>query len=170
MTHSEHARIRTRIRVVLLIFIIGLVISGLTAFPLATELRILSAALGIDENTPPSQYAGLQHWIARVAEGLRKTYEQYPFIAYGTDWLAFAHLVIAIAFIGPYRDPVRNSWVITFGMIAYAGVVPLALIAGAVREIPLYWRLIDCSFGVLGFIPLWLVRRDIATLESASHR
>jgi len=36
----------------------------------------------------------------------------YPFIAYGTDWLAFAHFVIAIAFIGPWRDPVRNVWVV----------------------------------------------------------
>jgi hypothetical protein len=32
--------------------------------------------------------------------------------------IAFAHLAIAIAFIGPYIDPVRNKWVITFGLIA----------------------------------------------------
>lgn len=87
-------------------------------------------------------------------------------MAYGTDWLAFAHLVIAVAFIGPYRDPVRNSWVVTFGIIACIGIIPLALIAGAVRGIPLYWRLIDCSFGVFGAIPLWLVRRDIAMLQT----
>lgn len=117
----------------LAVFLIGLVLSGLTAFPLETELRILCSILGVDPTSPPSNYAGLQHWIAVVAEGLRETYAKYPFIAYGTDWLAFAHLVIAIAFIGPYRDPVRNEWVVTFGIIACLGVIPLALIAGAIR-------------------------------------
>jgi hypothetical protein len=82
-------------------------------------------------------------------------------MAYGTDWLAFAHIVIAVAFIGPLRDPVRNIWVIEFGMIACALVIPLALIFGPLRGIPFFWRLIDCSFGIIGFVPLWLVRREI---------
>jgi len=33
-------------------------------------------------------------------------------------------------------------------------VLPLALICGPLRGIPLYWRLIDCSFGVFGALPL----------------
>lgn len=159
-------RTRTRIRVLLGIFVFGLVISGLTAFPLETELRVLSGILGIDPASPPSDYEGIRHWISLVAVGLHETYEKYPFIAYGTDWLAFAHLVIAVAFIGPIRDPVRNQWVVTFGIIACLGIIPLALIAGAIRQIPFYWRLIDCSFGVFGLIPLWLTRRDIAILQS----
>jgi succinate-acetate transporter protein len=159
------AQIRTRIRFLLAVFMLGLVMSGLTAFPLETELRILSSIVGVDPAAPPSNYAGLQHWIAEVGEALRETYAKYPFIAYGTDWLAFAHLVIAIAFIGPYRDPVRNVWVVTFGMIACLGVIPLALIAGAIRQIPFYWRVIDCSFGVFGIIPLLLVRKYTATLQ-----
>jgi hypothetical protein len=92
---------------------------------------------------------------------------QYPFLQYGTDWLAFAHLAIAVAFIGPWRDPVRNRWVITFGLIACAGVVPLALIAGAVRGIPMAWRLVDCSFGVFGCVPLLMARRHVQWMESA---
>ncbi|HEX4997442.1 MAG TPA: hypothetical protein VFY29_04420 [Terriglobia bacterium] len=160
------AQIRMRIKVLLAVFMAGLIISGLTAFPLAAELRVLSSILGIDPATPPSDYVGLQHWIALVAAGLDETSAKYPFIAYGTDWLAFAHLVIAIAFIGPLRDPVRNVWVITFGMIACAAVLPMALIAGAIRQIPFYWRLIDCSFGVFGLVPLWLVRRNIAVLQA----
>jgi hypothetical protein len=87
------------------------------------------------------------------------------FLAYGTDWLAFAHLVIAVAFIGPLRDPVRNKWVLTFGVIACAGVVPLALIAGCVRGIPFYWRLIDCSFGVFGVVPLLICLSYVRRLE-----
>jgi hypothetical protein len=35
-----------------------------------------------------------------------------------------------------------------------AAVFPLALICGEIRGIPLYWRLIDCSFGLFGAIPL----------------
>lgn len=160
------AQVRTRIRLLLAVFVTGLVVSGLTAFPLGTELRVLSSILGIDPALPPSNYEGLHHWIAVVAEGVRETYAKYPFIAYGTDWLAFAHLVIAIAFIGPYRDPVRNVWVVTFGIIACIGIIPLALIAGVIRGIPFFWTLIDCSFGVFGIIPLILVRKDIAVLES----
>lgn len=101
-----------------------------------------------------SQSTRLLPWIKRVYDGLSTTNAHYPFLAYGTDWLAFAHLVIAVAFIGPYIDPVRNKWVITFGLIACAGVIPLAFIAGHLRGIPVGWRLIDSSFGVLGSIPL----------------
>jgi hypothetical protein len=82
-----------------------------------------------------------------------------------TGPLAFAHLVIAVAFLGPYCDPVRNKWIITFGLIACTGLIPLALIAGPIRGIPLGWRLIDCSFGVVGSIPLLICRMLIIELE-----
>lgn len=85
--------------------------------------------------------------------GLDEADASYPFVLYGTDWLAFAHLVIAVAFYGPYRDPVRNIWVIEFGMIACAGIIPLALICGPIRDIPFWWTVIDMSFGVFGVIP-----------------
>jgi len=91
------------------------------------------------------------------------TDEPYPFLAYGTDWLAFGHFVIAVAFIGPLRDPVKNIWVIEFGMIACLAIIPYAMVMGQFRGIPLYWRLIDCSFGVIGIVPLDLSRR--LTLE-----
>jgi len=167
---SREQRLRRRIRALLVLFVLGLVSSGLTAFALETELQVLGALLGIDPSARPESYGGLQYWIARVAQGLRDTNVRYPFIAYGTDWLAFGHLVIAVMFIGPLRDPVRNVWVVTAGMIACAGVIPLALIAGEVRGIPIYWRLVDCSFGVLGMIPLWLSRRYILELPATVLR
>src|SRR6185437_17159734 len=120
-------------------FMAGLFISGVTAFPLQTELHWLLSML---ESPPVRQTAEtiyLLPWIARVYHALSETNAQYPFLAYGTDWLAFAHLVLAVLFIGPYRDPVRNKWIITFGLIACGGVIPLALIAGHVRGIPLTW-------------------------------
>ena len=159
-------KLNRRIRVLLSLFIASLVVSGLTAFPLNAELRFLSKLLEVDESVSPANYDGLRYWIATVAEGIRETNSRYPFVAYGTDWLAFGHLVIAIFFLGPLRDPVRNQWVVTGGMIACVGVIPLALIAGEIRQIPFYWRLIDCSFGILGFVPLWFCRRDIKALQT----
>ena len=89
-----------------------------------------------------------------------------PFVFYGADWLAFGHFAIAIAFVGALRDPVRNRWLFSFGMIACALVIPYAFVFGAIRGIPLWWRLIDCSFGVFGIIPVWLCRRWAVELES----
>ncbi len=143
----------------------GLVLSGLTAFPLVTELHWLAGLPDKGAALPLAEGSGLVPWIERVSEALNATHAHYPFLAYGTDWLAFAHLVIAVAFIGPYVDPLRNKWVITFGLIACAGVIPLALIAGQVRGIPMGWRLVDCSFGVLGSVPLLICRWWIEVLE-----
>jgi hypothetical protein len=157
-----------RLRTLLLLFIIGLVLSGVTAFALESELRWLSGLLGASASTRPADVEGVLRWLVIVRDALIATNARYPFIAYGTDWLAFAHLVIAVAFIGPYRDPVRNAWVVTFGLIACAAVVPLALIAGSIRGIPFYWRLLDCSFGVAGAALLWPCRRAIQALEARS--
>jgi hypothetical protein len=104
-------------------------------------------------------------WINRVHSALSDTGLRYPFLAYGTDWLAFAHLVLAIAFLGPLRDPIRNKWVLQFGVIACLSVLPLALIAGPIRGIPSLWRLIDCSFGVFGAIPLLVCLKQVKYLE-----
>ena len=153
---------RVRVKVWLWIFIVGLVLSGLTAFPLETEIRAFAKFVHADANAATSGFAA---WIARVRDGLIDTNAKYPFLAYGTDWLAFAHLVIAVAFVGVLRDPVRNIWVVEFGMIACAMVIPLALIAGPIRDIPFGWRLIDCSFGVFGIVPLAICRREIKRLE-----
>jgi hypothetical protein len=159
---SEHLR---RIRFWLAVLITGLVLSGVTAFPLQTELSWLDSVLHSSALRPLAQSTGLLPWIDRVSSAVASTNARYSFLAYGTDWLAFAHLAIAVAFIGPYLDPVRNKWVISFGLIACAGVIPLALIAGPLRGIPLGWSLIDCSFGVVGSIPLLICRHSIQALE-----
>jgi hypothetical protein len=157
-----------RIRLWLILFIVGLVLSGLTAFPLERETAFLNQVFGVTSVSPSTPEPDLHTWLRRVHEALIATNRTYPFLAYGTDWLAFAHLVLAIAFIGPLRDPVRNRWVLTFGVIACAGVIPLALIAGPIRGIPLDWRLIDCSFGVFGAIPLLLYLHYVRKLEQAA--
>jgi hypothetical protein len=148
------------------VFIVCLVLSGLTALPLVTEVRWLEELLGSAGSPVPEQMPGLTEWLGRTREGLAATDAKYPFVLYGTGWPAFAHLVIAVAFYGPFRDPVRNIWVIEFGVIACAGIIPLALICGQIQGIPFYWQLVDMSFGVFGAIPLLIVRRMIKRLEA----
>lgn len=109
----------------------------------------------------------VQNWLSIIYNAVKETNTEYPYLSYGTDWLAFAHIVIATVFIGPLKDPVRNIWVIQFGMIACVMIFPLALIAGPIRNIPFYWQLIDCSFGVLGIIPLYITYKLIKQLENA---
>lgn len=157
-----------RIKWLTWLFIIGLVISGATAIPLRTELDIAAKLLGGPDLIHETSGTGFKHWILRVGEGVRNTDILYPFMAYGTDWLAFGHFVIAIAFVGPLREPVRNRWIYLFGMIACVLVIPYAMILGGAREIPFGWRLIDCSFGVFGFVPLWLCWKWTAELEKNS--
>lgn len=135
-------------RLVLGLFVLALIVSGLTAFPLQRELELLSQPI------EPEAHSGFGLWILTVRDGLQATYAKYPWVAYGTDWLAFAHIAIAVFFIGPLIDPVRNVWVLKAGLIACVLVIPLALICGSIRQIPVGWRLIDCSFGVFGAVPL----------------
>jgi hypothetical protein len=162
MTAREN-QLRRRIHFWTWMMIIGLVVAGLTAVPLETELNLLVRWLGAGDGGESA--SGLTQWIVRVRDALRETNAKFPFLAYGTDWLAFAHLVIAVAFLGALRHPVRNLWLFQFGMIASVMIIPWALITGEVRGIPPGWRLIDCSFAIGGFVPCWLCLRWAKELE-----
>lgn len=144
----------TRYRLSLGLFVTGLILAGITAFPLLHELRFLCRWLGIADPSAYHAHEGLRHWIAFVTHGLEQTHARFPFMAYGTDWLAFGHLCIAVFFIRPFWKPLESDWVLQCGLICCAAIIPLAVIAGAVRGIPWPWRLIDCSFGILGAVPL----------------
>jgi len=76
--------------------------------------------------------------------------------------------VTAIAFIAPYKDPVKNKWVLEFGTIACFLIIPFALFIGYFRGIPFWWRLIDCSFGIFGLIPLGICYNKITQLEKVT--
>ena len=105
-------------------------------------------------------------WIHELKTGISATNSTYPFLAYTTDWLAFSHLVIALVFAGAWKDPVRNKWVIDWAIICCVLALPLALIAGPLRGIPLFHRLFDCFFALAGLIPLLIIKRKIKVLES----
>lgn len=158
-------RLERQIRLLLWLFLLGLVVAGATAIPLVPEIRWLAHTVGADR---PDTATGtwLQRWLFVVQRGAVESDAKYPFLSYGTDWLAFGHFAIAIAFWGPIKDPVKNLWVVEFGLIACVLVIPYALVFGAFRGIPFGWRLIDCSFGVLGFAILAPCLAKIRKLES----
>lgn len=147
-----------RTKLCILFIIAGLAISGITAFPIESELAYFNNHLNIFPQI-------LQPWLHTVYLSITQTNLSYPYLSYGTDWLAFAHLVLAILFIGPLVNPVKNIWVIQFGFIACLLIIPLAFIAGSIRQIPFFWQLIDCSFGVVGSIPLGMAYFNIQKLE-----
>ncbi|MCF8277262.1 MAG: hypothetical protein K9J17_11060 [Flavobacteriales bacterium] len=159
MENQEYRRRLKTIRIWLGLFMVGLALSGITAFPLETELNWLADSFD-DPNTTMAM------WIDSCRDAIVYVNAEYPFLSYGTDWLAFAHLVLALVFVGPWMDPVKNIWVIRFGIITCLAVFPLAFIAGSIRGIPLYWQLIDCSFGVFGSIPLFIALHHTKLLES----
>jgi hypothetical protein len=85
---------------------------------------------------------------------------------YGYDWLAFAHVVLAILLAGAIRDPVRNVWVVQFGLICCALVPVLAAIFVPIRGLPWFWVGIDFAFAPAAALPLWVALRDIRRVES----
>ena len=148
------------VRLLLAFFMFGLVTAGLTAFPLIIEINILERVIG-EGSFVETIWPDMSRWISLVHQGLNEVNDKYPFMFYGTDWLGFAHIMIAISFIGPLRDPVRNIWVVEFGMLACLLLIPLALICGPIRGIPFFWTIIDASFGVFGLVPLVIAYRSI---------
>lgn len=162
METTTEQQLRQKVKRLIIFFIVFLILSGITAFPLEWELSILN---DLSKGGPEF----IQKWISEVYSAIKDTNTKYPFMSYGTDWLAFAHIVIAVAFIGPLKDPVKNIWVIQFGMIACIMIFPLAFICGPIRNIPFYWQLIDCSFGVIGFIPLYICYKNILKIEQITN-
>jgi hypothetical protein len=167
MDNSRVEDLRSRLRGWTWFLIVGLVVSGATAMPIRAEVEQGVALLGEDMSggglVPPFASA----WLRTVRHGVFSASDAFPFLFYGTDWLAFGHFMIALAFVGALRDPVRNRWLYQFGMIACALVPVWALVFGAIRGIPLWWRAIDASFGAVGFVPTWLCDRWARALEAA---
>jgi hypothetical protein len=160
MAVVSEAALRKRIRRWTLFFMAALFVSGITAIPLRLEMNFLVQTFAQDD--PPTE-AGA--WLLRVQGAILDVSTRWPFLAIGTDWLAFGHIVIGLGFIGLLRDPVRNEWLVTWGMLACVLVIPWAWGFGWARGIPWGWRLVDCSFGLGGMMPLFLIRRDIEELK-----
>lgn len=159
---ARAAKLMLRIRGLTALFIFGLVVSGVTAIPLKWELDLLLKHCG---EWLAIYFPQISEKLIGVHGALTAVDETMPFLFYGTDWLAFGHFIIALAFVWAWREPIHNRWMFDFGLIACALVLPYAFIFGGLRGIPIWWRLVDCSFGMFGAIPLWLCRRYAMELD-----
>lgn len=135
------------IRIATAIFMFLLILSGVTAFPLRQEMQWLHAHLEF--------FPGLlQSWIQHIEQAVQQTPEV---ILYGTDWLAFAHIIIALFFVPFYLQPKAYRLNLIIGMVACLLVFPLAFICGPIRGIPFFHQLIDCCFGIGGAALLYYI-------------
>ena len=155
----------TYARIWLIFFSTALIVSGVTAIFAREGLQLLSP-LFAQNSTLHAIWPSMAEWLSLVHQAIDETYHKYPFLAYGYDWLAFGHFIIAIPFIIAVRDPRRYSWVITYGIIACLAVLPFAIVFGALRGIPFSWRVVDTLFGIGGLCVLLVLRRQLRNLDS----
>ena len=140
----------------------GLFVSGVTVWPAIWELKT-AVHLAWGDSVP----TGVVHrFVVRAIDGLVSVKANYPFLLYAHDWLAFAHVMLAILFAGAIADPARNIWIIQCGLIMCALVPVLAAICIPARGIPLCWFWIDAAFAPAAALPLWIALRDIRRSEN----
>ncbi len=142
----------------------GLVVSGVTVWPAIPELKIAVRIVWGDGEP----VGALHGFILRTIEGLQSVEANYPFMLYAHDWLAFAHIALAILFAGAIRDPVRNVWIVQCGLIMCALVPVLAGICIPIRGLPLVWFWVDFAFAPAAALPLWIAMRDIRRAEAVA--
>ncbi len=154
-TYSDHPailKIERWIKIYVWVFIVGLFLSGLSAIPLVWGVDFTLELL--DEIDFHGQ---IFSFMSTVQNALHYNDEHFSFMAYGTDWLAFAHFMFAILFTSLLFDAEKNRFILRFGMVASVLILPTALLFGQIRDIPWMWRMVDCSFGVIGFAVLYRV-------------
>ena len=156
----ENPRALASTRIWLALFSLALIASGLTAIFAREGLRLLDPLFG-QGSLLQSVWPSMSAWLSLVYQALEETHDRYPFLAYGYDWLAFGHFIISIPFIMAIRDPIRHSWVTTYGIAACVAVLPFAIVFGAIRGIPLFWRVVDTLFGIGGLVVLLILRQRL---------
>lgn len=144
---------------------VGLFLSGVTVWPMVPQLEFLIAVVWGDWE-PTHVYHRL---FVDVLAAIRDADARYPFLFYGYDWLAFAHICLAIQFAGAIRDPLRNRWVVESGLIMCALIPLLAGICIPLRGLPWQWFFIDFAFAPGAGIPLWIAWLDIRRAERPTH-
>jgi len=142
----------------------GLFASGVTIWPAAWELKT-AAEIFWGSGGPTGT---IHEFVLQAIEALDEVESKYPFLLYAHDWLAFAHIVLAILFAGAMRDPVRNIWIVQCGLIICALVPVLAGICIPLRGIPFQWFWIDFAFAPGAALPLWIALRDIRRIDQAA--
>ncbi len=144
-----------RYRLILGLFIFGLLLGGVTAFAFEMETALLNRLFGINAGVDPSSFFFKPRlFITTLHFAVHDTYVRFPFFGHNTDWLGFSYFVIGAFFLLPFANPVRYRAILQVGLLACAGAIMVAVISGSLRHIPFFWIAIDCSFGMLAAILL----------------
>jgi hypothetical protein len=157
-----------KIRIYLILFLLAFLFSLHTVVFIETDAELLAKYVGHDtfmEELCPSISAWIEHLNLAVSE----TYSSYPFFAYCMDYLVYASVVLAIFLLGAIKDPVKNVWVVQVFMVACCLAFILPFIVGPLRDIPVFWRCIDSSCGLIGLLFFLLAYRLIRKLEALHH-
>lgn len=143
---------------------VGLFISGVTVWPAIAEMEFLVGLIWGD-SAPEGR---LHSFAVEAIDAMKYVDEHHPYLLYGYDWLAFAHICLAILFAGAARDPVRNKWVVQCGLIMCLLIPVLAGICIPIRGIPIIWVLVDAAFAPAAGLPLFIALKDIKKAEKES--
>ncbi|MCF7955562.1 MAG: hypothetical protein K9M75_07160 [Phycisphaerae bacterium] len=155
-----------KIRRYLIIFFLGILFSLHTVLFVEVETAFLVKHLG-HGTSMEQKLPFVSAWIENLYTSVKETYTNYPVIAYCMDWLSYACVVFAIFMIGAIKDPVKNIWIIQTYMLACLLAAALPFIAGPFREIPIFWRCLDGSFGLIGFFVLLMPYKLTKSLSSS---
>lgn len=158
-----------KIRIYLILFLLAFLFSLHTIVFVEIETELLAKYVGhgtFMEEFCPSISAWIEHLNLAVSE----TYSSYPVIAYCMDWLVYVWVVFAIFLLGSIKDPVKNVWIIQVFMVACCLGFILPFIVGPIRDIPIFWRFVDASYGLVGLLFLLLPYRLIRKLEALHHK
>jgi hypothetical protein len=146
-----------RARWMLGIVALGLLVSGVTIWPAVWELKTAVRIVWGDQ-TPTGE---LHRFVLQTIGALESVRANQPFLLYAGDWLAFAHIALAVLFAGAMRDPVRNVWIVQCGLLMCLGVPILAGACVPLRGLPWMWFFVDFAFAPAAALPLWIALRDI---------
>ncbi len=158
----NHMKDLKRAKLMIGIVVFGLLVSAITIWPAIFELKLAVRMIWGDAE-PTSVLHG---FVVQAIHGLEAMEANYPFMMYAHDWLAFAHIVLAILFAGAIRDPIRNIWIVQCGLIMCALIPVLAAICIPMRGIPWIWFCFDFAFAPGAALPLWIALRDINRAEA----
>ncbi len=146
----------------IVIVVFGLLVSAVTIWPAIPELKMAVRIVWGD-----AAPTGVLHsFVVKAIKGLEAMEADYPFMLYAHDWLAFAHIMLAILFAGAIRDPIRNVWIVQCGLTMCALVPVLAGICVPIRGIPWIYFWVDFAFAPGAALPLWIALRDIRRVEA----
>jgi len=153
-----------RVRVYLSVVLVGILFSCQMILFVEPEIQWIDKAIG-QSPFVVQHFPQLSDWIGVLRVSVTETYQKYPVMAYCMDWLAFAHVFIAVALLGAIRNPVQNVWVVKTALITTLLMIPFTFISGGIRGIPCYWLLLDSSFAMIAILPLVLALRGIKRLR-----